>query len=170
MDSSVLVQTLSDHLFSPTSDDARRFLLQDGQRYCDILNSMTGWPVANLRRSVTVAAGTCMTAHSSARCNDKANASYWIPSWRRLGHQSGLLPTATILSGREIWISYVAEVHPAYHRRLPIQSRKKASRRRLPEPAHLIAPVSRPNSSLSIGTGSRFCLRAARQGWQRRLT
>lgn len=45
-----------------TSGDARRFLLRDGQRYSHILNPLTGWPVAQGPRSVTVAAATCMEA------------------------------------------------------------------------------------------------------------
>jgi len=45
-----------------TSGDARRFLLKDGVRYGHILDPTTGWPVAGVPRSVTVAAGTCVQA------------------------------------------------------------------------------------------------------------
>jgi thiamine biosynthesis lipoprotein len=45
-----------------TSGDARRFLLKDGVRYSHILDPLTGWPVANAPRSVTVAADTCTQA------------------------------------------------------------------------------------------------------------
>lgn len=45
-----------------TSGDARRFLLRDGVRFGHVLNPMTGWPVENAPRSVTVAADTCTQA------------------------------------------------------------------------------------------------------------
>jgi thiamine biosynthesis lipoprotein len=45
-----------------TSGDARRFLLKNGIRYGHILNPLTGWPVVDGPRSVTVAADTCTQA------------------------------------------------------------------------------------------------------------
>lgn len=45
-----------------TSGDARRFLLRDGIRYSHILNPLTGWPVPDAPRAVTVAADTCTQA------------------------------------------------------------------------------------------------------------
>lgn len=45
-----------------TSGDARRFLLKDGVRYSHILNPLTGWPVGNAPRSVTVLANSCTEA------------------------------------------------------------------------------------------------------------
>jgi thiamine biosynthesis lipoprotein len=45
-----------------TSGDARRFLLKDGVRYGHILNPLTGRPVVDAPRSVTVAAATCIEA------------------------------------------------------------------------------------------------------------
>lgn len=45
-----------------TSGDARRYLLKDGVRYGHILDPLTGWPVADAPRSVTVAADTCTEA------------------------------------------------------------------------------------------------------------
>jgi thiamine biosynthesis lipoprotein len=45
-----------------TSGDARRYLLKDGIRYSHILNPLTGWPVQDAPRSVTVIAGTCTEA------------------------------------------------------------------------------------------------------------
>lgn len=45
-----------------TSGDAKRFLLRDGVRYGHILDPITGWPVRDAPRSVTVAAGTCLDA------------------------------------------------------------------------------------------------------------
>ncbi len=45
-----------------TSGDARRFVLKDGIRYGHILNPLTGWPVKDTPRSVTVAAATCIDA------------------------------------------------------------------------------------------------------------
>lgn len=45
-----------------TSGDARRFLLRDGRRYGHVLDPLTGWPIENAPRSVTVAADTCTQA------------------------------------------------------------------------------------------------------------
>lgn len=45
-----------------TSGDARRFLIKDGVRYSHILNPITGWPVENAPRSVSVIANTCIEA------------------------------------------------------------------------------------------------------------
>ncbi|HSG96977.1 MAG TPA: FAD:protein FMN transferase [Woeseiaceae bacterium] len=45
-----------------TSGDARRFVEYEGRRYGHILNPLTGWPVDNAPRSVTVAADTCTQA------------------------------------------------------------------------------------------------------------
>jgi thiamine biosynthesis lipoprotein len=45
-----------------TSGDARRYLLKDGVRYGHILNPQTCRPVAQVPRSVTVAAATCIEA------------------------------------------------------------------------------------------------------------
>lgn len=45
-----------------TSGDARRFLLKGGHRYSHILNPLTGWPVEDAARSITVAAPTCTEA------------------------------------------------------------------------------------------------------------
>lgn len=45
-----------------TSGDARRFLMKDGIRYSHILDPLTGWPVADAPRSITVAADTCTQA------------------------------------------------------------------------------------------------------------
>jgi thiamine biosynthesis lipoprotein len=45
-----------------TSGDTRRFLLRDGVRYSHILDPVTGWPVPNAPRSITVAASTCVEA------------------------------------------------------------------------------------------------------------
>lgn len=45
-----------------TSGDARRFLLKDGIRYSHILDPLSGWPIADAPRSVTVAADTCTQA------------------------------------------------------------------------------------------------------------
>jgi thiamine biosynthesis lipoprotein len=45
-----------------TSGDARRFLIKDGVRYGHILNPLTGYPVRDPPRSVTVAAPTCLEA------------------------------------------------------------------------------------------------------------
>jgi len=47
---------------SATSGDARRFLLKDGVRYGHILDPLTGWPIPDAPRSVTVAAATCLEA------------------------------------------------------------------------------------------------------------
>ena len=45
-----------------TSGDARRFLLKNGKRYSHILNPLTGWPVDDAPRSVTVVAPSCTEA------------------------------------------------------------------------------------------------------------
>ena len=45
-----------------TSGDARRFLLKEGVRYGHILNPVSGWPVKDAPRSITVAADTCTQA------------------------------------------------------------------------------------------------------------
>ena len=45
-----------------TSGDSRRFLLKNGIRYGHILDPLTGWPIADAPRSVTVAADTCTEA------------------------------------------------------------------------------------------------------------
>jgi len=45
-----------------TSGDARRFLLKDNIRYSHIINPMTGWPVPDAPRSVTVVANSCLEA------------------------------------------------------------------------------------------------------------
>ncbi len=45
-----------------TSGDAQRFLLKDDVRYSHILDPLTGWPVQNPPRSITVSAATCMEA------------------------------------------------------------------------------------------------------------
>jgi thiamine biosynthesis lipoprotein len=45
-----------------TSGDAHRFLLKDGHRYGHVLDPLTGWPILDAPRSVTVHAGTCSEA------------------------------------------------------------------------------------------------------------
>ena len=45
-----------------TSGDARRFLIHNGIRYGHILDPLTGWPVPDGPRSITVAADTCTQA------------------------------------------------------------------------------------------------------------
>lgn len=45
-----------------TSGDAHRYLMNEGVRYSHILNPLTGWPVQQTVRSVTVAAGSCIEA------------------------------------------------------------------------------------------------------------
>jgi len=45
-----------------TSGDSRRFLLKDEVRYSHILDPLTGWPVANAPRAVTVVAPSCTQA------------------------------------------------------------------------------------------------------------
>lgn len=45
-----------------TSGDSRRFLRKSGIRYSHLLNPLTGWPVVDAPRSVTVAADTCTQA------------------------------------------------------------------------------------------------------------
>lgn len=49
-----------------TSGDSRRYLLKNGKRYGHILNPLTGWPIEDAPRSVTVAAGTCTQAGTLA--------------------------------------------------------------------------------------------------------
>lgn len=49
-----------------TSGDARRFLLKDGIRYSHVLNPITGWPVSNAPRSVSVLADSCTEAGTLA--------------------------------------------------------------------------------------------------------
>jgi thiamine biosynthesis lipoprotein len=45
-----------------TSGDSRRFLLKDGIRYGHILDPLSGWPIVDAPRSITVAADTCTQA------------------------------------------------------------------------------------------------------------
>ncbi len=45
-----------------TSGDAYRFLQKDGVRYSHVLNPLTGWPIENAARSVTVCAENCVEA------------------------------------------------------------------------------------------------------------
>jgi len=45
-----------------TSGDARRFLISNDIRYGHILDALTGWPVPDAPRSITVAADTCTQA------------------------------------------------------------------------------------------------------------
>ena len=45
-----------------TSGDSRRFLLKDGVRYSHILDPLTGWPVPQAPRAVTVVAQSCTQA------------------------------------------------------------------------------------------------------------
>jgi len=45
-----------------TSGDSKRFLLKDGIRYSHVLNPITGWPITDAPRSITVAAPTCINA------------------------------------------------------------------------------------------------------------
>ena len=45
-----------------TSGDSRRLLLRDGVRYSHILDPLTGWPVAQAPRAVTVVAPSCTQA------------------------------------------------------------------------------------------------------------
>jgi len=45
-----------------TSGDANRYILHRGKRYGHILNPITGWPVDDSPRSVTVGADTCTDA------------------------------------------------------------------------------------------------------------
>jgi len=49
-----------------TSGDSRRYLLRNGKRYSHILNPLTGWPVEDAPRSVTVAAPNCTLAGMTA--------------------------------------------------------------------------------------------------------
>jgi thiamine biosynthesis lipoprotein len=72
-----------------TSGDTRRYLLRDGVRYSHILDPVTGWPVPNAPRSITVAAATCVEAGMLATMAllqgasaklflDDAGVRYWI--------------------------------------------------------------------------------------------
>ncbi len=45
-----------------TSGDANRYLFAHGRRYSHILNPLTGWPVENAPRSITVLGTTCTQA------------------------------------------------------------------------------------------------------------
>lgn len=45
-----------------TSGDSRRYILRDDRRYSHILDALTGWPVRDAPRSITVAAETCSQA------------------------------------------------------------------------------------------------------------
>lgn len=45
-----------------TSGDARRYVINAGKRYSHILDALTGWPVEDAPRSITVAASTCTQA------------------------------------------------------------------------------------------------------------
>lgn len=45
-----------------TSGDARRFLMKNGVRYGHILDPVTGWPVPDAPRSITIAARSCVQA------------------------------------------------------------------------------------------------------------
>lgn len=49
-----------------TSGDAKRYLEKDGIRYGHIINPLTGWPVREPLRSVSVAATTCLEAGMTA--------------------------------------------------------------------------------------------------------
>jgi FAD:protein FMN transferase len=49
-----------------TSGDTHRYVLRDGVRYSHILDVRTGWPIAGVPRSVTVAAHTCVQAGTLA--------------------------------------------------------------------------------------------------------
>jgi len=45
-----------------TSGDTRRYVINAGKRYSHILDALSGWPVENAPRSITVAASTCTQA------------------------------------------------------------------------------------------------------------
>lgn len=45
-----------------TSGDTKRFFIKSGKRYGHIINGLTGWPVQNAPRSVTVASPNCTQA------------------------------------------------------------------------------------------------------------
>jgi thiamine biosynthesis lipoprotein len=45
-----------------TSGDARRFLIRGGIRYGHVMNAITGWPILEAPRSITVAAPHCIQA------------------------------------------------------------------------------------------------------------
>ena len=77
-----------------TSGDAHRFLLRNGVRYGHLLHPQTGWPVADVPRSVTVAADNCTTAgmlsslamlqgrNAQAFLEAQSGIRYWLaPSW-----------------------------------------------------------------------------------------
>lgn len=83
-----------------TSGDTHRFLERDGIRYGHILDVRTGWPVAEVPRSVTVAAGSCVSAGMLATFAmlhgadaesflDGQGALYWCLRWPQ-GSGSGL--------------------------------------------------------------------------------
>jgi thiamine biosynthesis lipoprotein len=61
-----------------TSGDSRRYILKNGKRYSHILNPLTGWPIEDAPRSITVAAGTCtqagMLATLARLCGAEAEA------------------------------------------------------------------------------------------------
>lgn len=72
-----------------TSGDSRRYLLRDGVRYGHILNPLTGRPVSDAPRSVTVAASSCTEAgllstmallHGAGAQAylDEQNVRYWL--------------------------------------------------------------------------------------------
>jgi thiamine biosynthesis lipoprotein len=71
-----------------TSGDSKKFVLKDGKRYGHILNPLTGFPVENAPRSVTVAAGTCseagflstmgmLSGFNAEAFLEKSGARYW---------------------------------------------------------------------------------------------
>ncbi len=67
-----------------TSGDARRYLLKDGVRYGHILNPQTCRPVAQVPRSVTVAAASCIEAGHDRDAGDAARqACRGLPKARR---------------------------------------------------------------------------------------
>lgn len=45
-----------------TSGDARRYLMKNGVRYSHLLDPISGWPIPDAPRSITVAADTCVQA------------------------------------------------------------------------------------------------------------
>ena len=62
-----------------TSGDYERFFIRDGQRYCHILNPITGWPVAHFQ-SVSVVAPNATTAGALATIAmlKGASATQWL--------------------------------------------------------------------------------------------
>ena len=72
-----------------TSGDARRVILHGNKRYGHILNPLTGWPVTNAPRAITVLANTCTEAgiistlamlqgeNAEALLEDE-NVQYWV--------------------------------------------------------------------------------------------